>query len=103
LSGRSAGRDGRTVTGFDKGEAMNSPQPARTEAPLSCQAVDRQAVRYFFNGLPRKRCRRIDAHLMSCPRCLRKLQVFERAWARGRKKVAGRSVCLPGRVSAPGD
>jgi hypothetical protein len=80
---------------------VSIPQPVRAEAPLSCQAVDRQAVRYFFNGLPRKRRQDIHDHLMGCPRCLRKLQVFERAWARGRKKVGGKSVGLAG-ASASG-
>ena len=49
---------------------------------LPCAAVDREAVRYFFNGLPRSRREAIGAHLAGCPRCRRKLQVFEAVWVR---------------------
>ena len=49
---------------------------------LTCAVVDREALRYFFNGLPRPRREAIGAHLAGCPRCRRKLQVFEAVWVR---------------------
>jgi hypothetical protein len=50
--------------------------------------VDREALRYFFNGLPQSRREAIRGHLAGCPRCRRKLQVFEAVWVRkgGRKR-----------------
>jgi hypothetical protein len=44
--------------------------------------VDREALRYFFNGLPRARRETIRAHLAWCSRCWRKLLVFEAVWVR---------------------
>jgi hypothetical protein len=49
---------------------------------LPCAVVDREALRYFFNGLPRPRRGAIRAHLAWCLRCRRKLQVFEAVWVR---------------------
>jgi hypothetical protein len=49
---------------------------------LNCAVVDQEALRYFFNGLPRPRRAVIGAHLAGCPRCRRKLQVFEAVWSR---------------------
>jgi hypothetical protein len=57
---------------------------------LSCEAVDRQAVRYFFNGLPRGQREALRRHLLGCPRCLKKLEVFGRAWALGAEKAPAR-------------
>jgi len=42
--------------------------------------VDRQAIRYFFNGLPEGRSESIRSHLASCARCRNKLEVFARVW-----------------------
>jgi hypothetical protein len=59
---------------------------------LPCAVVDRDALRYFFNGLSRQRRAAIRAHLASCPRCRRKLQVFEAVWVRkGRRKRPDRA------------
>ena len=59
---------------------------------LACAVVDRAALRYFFNGLPRPRREAIRAHLAWCLRCRRKLQVFEAVWVRkGRRKRSDRA------------
>jgi hypothetical protein len=42
--------------------------------------VDRQAIRYFFNGLTETRSARIRSHLAGCLRCRSKLEVFARVW-----------------------
>jgi hypothetical protein len=47
---------------------------------LSCAAADREAIRYYFNGLPKRRKEAVRAHLAECPRCRRKLEAFEAAW-----------------------
>jgi hypothetical protein len=49
---------------------------------LACSVVDREALRFFFNDLPGARREAIRAHLAWCPRCRRKLQVFEAVWLR---------------------
>jgi hypothetical protein len=38
------------------------------------------AIRYFFNGLPKKRRENIRSHLALCLHCRRKLEVFARVW-----------------------
>jgi hypothetical protein len=48
--------------------------------------VDRQAIRYFFNGLPRGRSDSIRSHLAGCPRCRTKLEVFARVWFLDRER-----------------
>jgi hypothetical protein len=54
--------------------------------------VDREALRYFFNGLSRPRREAIRAHLAWCPRCRRKLEVFEAVWVRkGRRRRPDRA------------
>jgi hypothetical protein len=57
-----------------------------------CEVVDRLAVRYFFNGLPRGQHEALRRHFLGCPRCLKKLKVFGRAWALG----AGRAPACRG-------
>jgi hypothetical protein len=42
--------------------------------------VDRQAIRYFFNGLPKERSDSIRSHLAGCSRCRGKLELFARVW-----------------------
>ena len=61
---------------------MSVPEssPAGARCTLSCEAVDRQAIRYFFNGLPKGRSETIRSHLAGCPRCRSKLEVFARVW-----------------------
>jgi hypothetical protein len=54
--------------------------PAGAPCALSCQAVDRQAIRYFFNGLPKERSDSIRSHLAGCSRCRGKLELFARVW-----------------------
>jgi hypothetical protein len=56
-----------------------------------CEAVDGEAVRYFFNGLPRERSGAVRTHLTECPRCQRKLEVFEGVWVREGRRRAGRA------------
>ena len=51
-------------------------------APLSCNVVDRHAVRYFFAGLAGDVHAGIERHFAQCPRCRRKMQLFERIWRR---------------------
>jgi hypothetical protein len=53
--------------------------------------VDREAVRYFFNGLPRRRREAVRVHLAGCPRCRRKLEVFAAAWVQARPRGAERA------------
>ena len=47
---------------------------------LGCRAVDRQAIRYFFNGLTKQRSENIRNHLVACVRCRRKLEAFAKIW-----------------------
>jgi anti-sigma factor RsiW len=47
---------------------------------LSCEAADREAIRYYFNGLPKGRKEAVRAHLAECARCRRKLEAFEEGW-----------------------
>jgi len=56
----------------------------------SCQVVDREAVRYFFNGLPKDQTEVIRVHLRECPRCRGRLKVFESAWVDVGKRRRGR-------------
>jgi hypothetical protein len=50
-------------------------------ALLSCKLVDQQAVRYFFDaGLAERIKAGMKRHLATCPRCRRKLELFERVW-----------------------
>jgi hypothetical protein len=44
--------------------------------------VDRQAIRYFFNGLAEGRSESIRSHLAMCPRCRSKLEILARIWFR---------------------
>jgi hypothetical protein len=52
----------------------------QTRGALSCWDVDGEALRYFFNGLPKERREDIRTHLARCRRCRRKLKVFARVW-----------------------
>ena len=65
------------------GTIVNGPGEFRRGGPppASCEAVDREAVRYFFNGLPKARGRAVAAHFAGCPRCRRKLAVLAVVWA----------------------
>jgi hypothetical protein len=58
--------------------------PARQE--VSCRDVDGEAIRYFFNGLPKERRDEVQTHLAQCPRCRRKLDLFAHLWARTRER-----------------
>jgi hypothetical protein len=49
-------------------------------ASLSCKLVDRLAVRFFFAGLPEELGPDMRGHFAQCPRCRRKLRLFERVW-----------------------
>ena len=63
-------------------EAVLPTPPSR----LSCAAVDGEAIRYFFNEVPVEVHAALRAHLAECPRCRKKLQLFERAWRNGTEK-----------------
>jgi hypothetical protein len=60
--------------------SFSESSPAGARCTLSCQAVDRQAIRYFFNGLPKERSESIRSHLADCPRCRSKLEIFAKVW-----------------------
>jgi hypothetical protein len=60
--------------------SISESLPAGAQYMLSCQAVDRQAIHYFFNGLSKGRSERIRSHLADCPRCRSKLEIFARVW-----------------------
>jgi Putative zinc-finger len=70
------------------GTAVSVPESRqfRARQDVSCRDVDREAIRYFFNGLAKERREAIGAHLAQCPRCRRKLEVFARLWDRTRKR-----------------
>jgi hypothetical protein len=51
-------------------------------APLSCSVVDKHAVRYFFAGVAGDVDAGIERHFARCPRCRRKMQLFDRVWRR---------------------
>jgi hypothetical protein len=71
--------------------SVNFPEssPLSTPCTLTCEAVDRQAIRYFFNGLPEERSESIRNHLAMCLRCRSKLEVFARVWFRdGQRRKA---------------
>jgi len=51
-------------------------------AALSCTVVDKHALRYFFAGADIDVHAGIERHFARCPRCRRKLQLFERVWRR---------------------
>lgn len=55
-------------------------------AGCSCRAADRQAVRYFFNGLPNGRRAALQAHLRLCSRCRGKLAIFRQVWIQDRQR-----------------
>jgi hypothetical protein len=67
---------------------VNVPEQRRgcERRRLSCDAVDRQAVRFFFNGLPRRRREAVRDHLADCPRCRCKLEVFAAVWLRAGRR-----------------
>ena len=62
-------------------------------AALSCETVDREALRLFFADLPEHRRVGILFHLMRCTRCRRKLQLFERLWTRLSEQEASAREC----------
>ena len=49
-------------------------------APLSCNIVDRYAVRYFFAGAPAELYAGLQQHFAQCTRCSCKLRLLERVW-----------------------
>jgi hypothetical protein len=42
--------------------------------------VDGEAVRYFFNEVSAEVHEALRNHLAGCPRCQKKLELFETAW-----------------------
>ena len=69
---------------------MSVPQSPRSRArgSLSCEQADKRAIRYFFNGLPKKQSEGIRIHLAGCSRCRRKLEVFASVWGHARETNA---------------
>jgi hypothetical protein len=62
---------------------VNVPESSSVHPPgaLSCEAVDRQALHYFFNGLRGGRRENIRRHLAGCARCRSKLEAFAKVWS----------------------
>jgi len=58
----------------------------RAREEVSCRDVDGEAIRYFFNGLPKERRGAVQTHLAQCPQCRRKLDLFARLWAQTRER-----------------
>ena len=63
-------------------------------APLSCDFVDRHAVRYFFAGVPAAVQTGMNRHFAVCPCCRRKVQVFRRIWRWDGRRRAAKEVGL---------
>ena len=61
---------------------VHIPELSQSGIPLtlSCEAVDRAAIRYFFNDLLTEDREAIQTHLRGCSRCRKKLEAFERVW-----------------------
>jgi len=58
-------------------------------APLTCNVVDRHAVRYFLAGLAGDLLNGLERHFAHCRRCRRKLELLERVWRRdGERRAA---------------
>jgi hypothetical protein len=89
--GRSRATVVRQLSKFTRIETVDicdNPLVADTKLPhwnsgslLSCEAVGRGTIRYFFNDLPEGLRQAMCAHLAHCIRCRRKLDAFTTAWA----------------------
>jgi hypothetical protein len=65
-----------------------TPLPMR--ALVSCDFVDQAALRCFFAGAADVTRSAVEMHLATCPRCRRKVQLFERVWRWDRQRRAAR-------------